>query len=108
MVRKDTDIILELNEKLKEIETYEEFLDFVKEMDSYGRGFMLYGKRRNYYAYGFSHMYTEAKLDGSPAFYAGNEEYKDRVRYVYSDSASTGESYVRNLYKVLRVFTPGL
>lgn len=92
-----------LNKELKTLVTFEEFQNFLKKMDSYEMGFILEGKRRKYQAYSFSHMYEWLKPDGKPHYFAGNEKYKNRLHYLYSDNVSTGESYVKNLYRVLRV-----
>lgn len=97
----EQEIANRLNEKLKTLTTYEEFKDFQKKMDSYELGFCLYGKRRNYVAYAFSHMYEQDCFARNP--YAGLENYKNRVHYLYEDGISTGKSYIKNLWKVLKV-----
>ena len=93
----------ELNIKLKTIKTYEEFVKFQKEMYSYEYGFDLYGKRRKFKAFSFSHLYDVKKLNGEPYWFTGMDKYKNRIRYLYEDGVSTGESYVKNLYRVLEV-----
>lgn len=95
------EIILNLNKKLKTLNTYDELIDFFKEMNSYGFGFMLYGKRRNYYAYSFTHLYSEEGYIKNHL--AGLESSLNRVEYLYSDGVSVGRSYVKNLWRALRV-----
>ena len=92
----------ELNEKFKELETYEELKAFEKHIDSYGEGYRLVMKQSRYDAYGFSHLFDE------DAFVNGNvraniPKYKNRVHYLISDSVSTRESYVKNLHRNIEV-----
>jgi hypothetical protein len=94
----------QFNNRLKELKTYEELQQFLKDMENTGWEFQLYGKRRkNVYAYAFSHLYEARQPNGEPLFYTGWERVKDRVHYLYSDTVSTGQSYVKNLHKFFRV-----
>lgn len=92
-----------LNKELKTLVTFEDFQNFLKKLGSYKMGFGLEGKRRGYKAFGFFHMYDKRHPNGDPYYFTGNEKYKDRVHYLYSDGVSTGESHVKNLYRALRV-----
>jgi hypothetical protein len=94
------EIIEQLNQKLKILTTYEEFETFEKEIDSYMLGLNLHGKRRKSIAYAFSHLYNATDIINNP--YEGKEEYRNRVTYLY-ESGNIGESYVKNLWKVLEV-----
>lgn len=94
----------QFNNRLKELATYEELQQFLKDMENTGWDFRLYGKRRtNFYAFAFSHMYEARQPNGDPHYYTGWETMKDRVDYLYSDSVSRGQSYVKNLHRFFRV-----
>lgn len=94
----------QFNQRLKEIKTYQELQQFLKDMEDTEWDLRLYGKRRpNVYAYSFSHLYEATKTNGEPLFYTGWENVKDKVHYLYSDSVSTGQSHVKNLYKFFQV-----
>lgn len=97
----EKEIVTQLNQKLKTLTTYEEFKAFQKEMDSYELGLCLYGKRRGYVAYSFHHMYDNDGYINNP--FAGLDKWENRVDYLYDDSVSTGQSYIKNLWKVLEV-----
>lgn len=97
------EIIENLNNKLKLIQTWEEFEVFQKEMESYELGLILKGKRRNFYANHFTHMHKDKLKNDEYASYAQTSKFLNRVRYLYSDSKSKGESYVKNLHRVLIV-----
>src|SRR5690606_8176568 len=89
------DLREQFNQRLKSIETYEELVKLLKDMEETGWDFHLYGKRRtNVYAYAFSHLYEATKTNGDPLFYTGWESVKNRVHYLYSDSVSTGQAQV--------------
>lgn len=80
----------ELNAKLKQISTWEEFVNLEKEMKSDDRfSFSFYGKLRGYEATSFRHMYI------------GRPILLNKVTYLYGNGVSKGECYIKNLRKVL-------
>lgn len=95
---------LALNEQLKECETWEDFQALLEKMDSYGRGYTIVGNRRGYDAYDFTHMGDSSKVaewNLEPDWWY--EMKKNHVHYLYSDSVSTGQAHVKNLYRALTV-----
>jgi len=86
------ELIDQLKQNLKNLITYEAF---EKEIDSYMLGLNLHGKRRKSIAYA-----NATDIINNP--YEGKEEYRNRVRYLY-ESGNVGESFIKNLWKVLEV-----
>lgn len=87
MIRIHKEKALEYNKLLKEIKTYNEFKDFYDQIKN--EGFGLCGKKRGFEAFSF-------KLTNSISNY-------DRISYIYDDGYSYGNSYVKNLWRVLEV-----
>jgi hypothetical protein len=79
-----TEMPTQVNKKLKEIKTFDEFVVFIKAMESLVGGmYHLYSKRRGYYIYDFE-----------------RDKYDlDVIHYLYDDNHSVGKSQIRNLYR---------
>lgn len=93
-----------LNSKLKSLETYEEFKVLLEEIDSNEHCFTLVGKRSGYSAFDFRHLYEyNGHFSNLRSLYTNNPKYLNRVKYLYSDGVSRGESHVKNLWRVLKV-----
>lgn len=89
----------ELNNRLKNIKTYEEFKELEKEVDEYD--FHFCSKKSFKTIYHFTHLYENEGFFRNP--YAGVEKYKNKVHYLYDDQMSTGTAYVKNLYKYFEI-----
>ena len=96
----DTALLKELNNELKSLKTWEDLIGFTKKIS--GR-FGLYGKRRGYQAFDFTHMYNDKNKKGDYMWYAQSDNSLNKVHYLYDDGKSSGKSYICNLYRVLEV-----
>lgn len=94
------ELIEGFTKKLKEVKVYTDFEIFMAHLDSFPGELGLAGKRRGYKAYAFRDLYNHRDIVNRVT----RERYKDRVDYLYEVGVSTGESHVKNLYKVLRVW----
>jgi hypothetical protein len=80
----------ELNEKLQQCKTYNDFKKLEMEMKTLGMGHAFHGKRKGKMAFAFS----QTEIYGTTI---------ESVDYLYDDGVSVGHSKVKNLYKVLEV-----
>jgi hypothetical protein len=93
--------IIRLNERMRKLQTYEEFVEFEREVDEHGHGLMIVSKRGGWYVFSFIHVYEKGswKRNTSPHL----EKNRNRISYLFSDHVSTGECHVKNLYKYFKV-----
>lgn len=93
------DYVKDLNTKLKDTQTYEDFKVLEKAIKDSGLG--IYSKRGNKCIFNITHLYDETGIFKN--HYAGLESSKNRVHYLYDDGVSEGKAYVKNLYKFFEI-----
>lgn len=98
-VKSKEEVVELLNDKLKELLTYEDFVEFEKLMDFYSKdflyapGFMFFGKSNKY----------EVSCFDTLRRYSSRAYYNNRVDYFYSELVCTGSSEICKLYEVVEV-----
>lgn len=89
------------NKRLKKLETYEEFARFEEEMEASKYGLKLVSKRGGWWIFSIIHVYDKGSWKRKT--YPHLEKNKDRISYLFSDSVTTGECHVKNLYRYFEV-----